>query len=155
MQEITITCPKNSLKQLFSIRTRKFRIRISSFKLMVLCSKLSQLNADSKFVIANYLRKDLSHLYLLLLLSYIITVVIIYLNDSFVILIFHLKNSLTFKMTEMTIFVTRVFSRDIYFLYFSLRNFCNLRRNYSSLNSLQTFCGYFKNLFKSIVIKHS
>ena len=34
-------------------------------------------------------------------------------------LIFHLKNSLTFKMTEMTIFVTRVFGADIYFLYFS------------------------------------
>ena len=76
---------------------------------------ISPFNADSKFVIANYLRKTQSHLYLslllllLLLLSYIITVIIIYLNDSFFILIFHLKNTLPFKMTEMTIFVTRVF----------------------------------------------
>ena len=87
-------------------------------------------NADSKFVIANYLRKTQSHLYLsllllllllslllLLLLSYIITVIIIYLNDSFLILIFHLKNTLPFKMTEMTIFVTRVFGPDTYFPY--------------------------------------
>ena len=87
-------------------------------------------NADSKFVIANYLRKTQSHLYLsllllllllslllLLLLSYIITVIIIYLNDSFFILIFHLKNTLPFKMTEMTIFVTRVFGPDTYFPY--------------------------------------
>ena len=86
---------------------------------------ISPFNADSKFVIANYLRKTQSHLYLssllllLLLLSYIITVIIIYLNDSFFILIFHLKNTLPFKMTEMTIFVTRVFGPDIYFPYFS------------------------------------
>ena len=54
--------------------------------------------------------------YLLLLLLYIITiiiVIIIYLNDSFVILVFHLKNFLIFKMTEMTIFVTLMFSPDI------------------------------------------
>ena len=89
---------------------------------------ISPFNADSKFVIANYLRKTQSHLYLslvllllllslllLLLLSYIITVIIIYLNDSFFILIFHLKNTLPFKMTEMTIFVTRVFGPDTYF----------------------------------------
>ena len=90
---------------------------------------ISPFNADSKFVIANYLRKTQSHLYLslllllllllllslllLLLLSYII----IYLNDSFFILIFHLKNTLPFKMTEMTIFVTRVFGPDTYFPY--------------------------------------
>ena len=87
---------------------------------------ISPFNADSKFVIANYLRKTQSHLYLsllllllLLLLSYIITVIIIYLNDSFFILIFHLKNTLPFKMTEMTIFVTRVFGPDIYFPYVS------------------------------------
>ena len=84
---------------------------------------ISPFNADSEFVIANYLRKTQSHLYLLLLLllllSYIITVIIIYLNDSFFILIFHLKNTLPFKMTEMTIFVTRVFGPDIYFPYFS------------------------------------
>ena len=82
---------------------------------------ISPFNADSKFVIANYLRKTQSHLYLslllLLLLSYIITVIIIYLNDSFFILIFHLKNTLPFKMTEMTIFVTRVFGPDTYFPY--------------------------------------
>ena len=85
---------------------------------------ISPFNADSKFVIANYLRKTQSHLYLsllllllLLLLSYIITVIIIYLNDSFFILIFHLKNALPFKMTEMTIFVTRVLGPDSYFPY--------------------------------------
>ena len=83
---------------------------------------ISPFNADSKFLIANYLRKTQSHLYLLLLLlllllSYIITVIIIYLNDSFFILIFHLKNTLPFKMTEMTIFVTRVFGPDTYFPY--------------------------------------
>ena len=84
---------------------------------------ISPFNADSKFVIANYLRKTQSHLYLssssllLLLLSYIITVIIIYLNDSFFILIFHLKNTLPFKMTEMTIFVIRVFGPDTYFPY--------------------------------------
>ena len=83
---------------------------------------ISPFNADSKFVIANYLRKTQSHLYLsllllLLLLSYIITVIIIYLNDSFFILSFHLKNTLPFKMTEMTIFVTRVFGPDTYFPY--------------------------------------
>ena len=82
---------------------------------------ISPFNADSKFVIANYLRKTQSHLYLslllLLLLSYIINVIIIYLNDSFFILIFHLKNTLPFKMTEMTIFVTRVFGPETYFPY--------------------------------------
>ena len=35
----------------------------------------------------------------------------------FFILIFHLKNTLPFKMTEMTIFVTRVFGPDTYFPY--------------------------------------
>ena len=82
---------------------------------------ISPFNADSKFLIANYLRKTQSHLYLslllLLLLSYIITVIIIYLNDSFFILIFHLQNTLPFKMTEVTIFVTRVFGPDTYFPY--------------------------------------
>ena len=101
---------------------------------------ISPFNADSKFVIANYLRKSQSHLYLslllllllLLLLSYIITVIIIYLNDSFFILIFHLKNTLPFKMTEMTIFVTRVFGPDIYFPYVSE----NVRVNPSGRNKL-------------------
>ena len=97
---------------------------------------ISPFNADSKFVIANYLRKTQSHLYLslllLLLLSYIITVIIIYLNDSFFILIFHLKNTLPFKMTEMTIFVTRVFGPDIYFPYVSE----NVQVNPSGRNKL-------------------
>ena len=96
---------------------------------------ISPFNADSKFVIANYLRKTQSHLYLsllLLLLSYIITVIIIYLNDSFFILIFHLKNTLPFNMTEMTIFVTRVFGPDIYFPYFSE----NVQVNPSGRNKL-------------------
>ena len=99
---------------------------------------ISPFNADSKFVIANYLRKTQSHLYLLLLslllllLSYIITVIIIYLNDSFFILIFHLKNTLPFKMAEMTIFVTRVFGPDIYFPYVSE----NVQVNPSGRNKL-------------------
>ena len=99
---------------------------------------ISPFNADSKFLIANYLRKTQSHLYLLLLLllllllSYIITVIIIYLNDSFFILIFHLKNTLPFKMTEMTIFVTRVFGPDIYFPYVSE----NVQVNPSGRNKL-------------------
>ena len=108
---------------------------------------ISPFNADSKFVIANYLRKTQSHLYLslllllllLLLLSYIITVIIIYLNDSFFILIFHLKNTLPFKMTEMTIFVTRVFGPDIYFPYVSE----NVQVNPSGRNKLSNVRSFF------------
>ena len=109
---------------------------------------ISTFNADSKFVIANYLRKTQSHLYLsllllllllLLLMSYIITVIIIYLNDSFFILIFHLKNTLSFKMTEMTIFVTRVFGPDTYFPYFSE----NVQVNPSGGNKLSNARSFF------------